>query len=81
MAKPEDVRAKKKIRSLLNRASVDITSMDLQILHRVAYLRGVIRPIKGGPPDVKEAVEMIFRHMKQTGVIADYIIACIFRTA
>ncbi len=80
MAKLEDIRAKKKIRTALNRNMVDITSMDLQILHRVAYLRGVIRPIRGGPPDVKEEVQRIFRHMKQTGVIADYIIACIFRT-
>ena len=81
MAKPEDVRAKKKVRSELTRRMIDITSMDLQILHKVAYVRGVIRPIKGGAPDVKEEVTMVFRHMKQKGVILDYFIDCIFRTS
>lgn len=64
----------------MNRRMVDTTSMDLQILHSVAYLRGVMRPIKGGPPDVKDEVMMIMRHMKQKGVISDFVVDAIFRT-
>lgn len=58
---------------------IDITGLDLQVLHGVAYIRGVVRAIKGGPLEVKEEVLMIMRHLKQKGTINDYIIDAIFR--
>ena len=79
MATVEDIRARKKIRSEFTRRMIDITNLDLQVMHRVVYLRGVVRPIKGGPQDLKSELELISRIIINSGLAKDVIVGCTIR--
>ena len=80
MATVEDVRARKKIRSEFSKRLIDITALDLQVHHQVLYIRGVIKPIKGGNPDTRAEMERIKGIILQSGLVKDVIIDCAFRT-
>lgn len=80
MAKPEDVRARKKIRSIFIKRMVDITGMNLQVMHGVAYIRGVIKPIKGGAPDLQVELDLITKLIRQDGVVKDVVVDCAIRS-
>ncbi|MCW5937907.1 MAG: hypothetical protein KIT11_11450 [Fimbriimonadaceae bacterium] len=80
MADPQDVQATKALRSELGRRFVDTTQADVRVMHGVAYIRGVVKPIKGGNPDVKAALEMVAKSMRQKGLVRDVVIDCAFRT-
>ena len=79
MATVEDIRARKKIRSEFTRRMIDITNLDLQVMHRVVYLRRVVRPIKGGPQDLKSELELISRIIINSGLAKDVIVGCTIR--
>lgn len=79
MATVEDIRARKKIRSEFSKRMIDITNMDLQVIHNVAYIRGVIRPIKGGATDLRSELEMIARIIKSAGLVKDVVLDCTVR--
>ena len=79
MATVEDVRARKKIRGEFTKRMIDITALDLQVMHGVVYLRGVIKPIKGGPTDLKSELELISRIIINAGLAKDVIIMCTVR--
>ena len=59
MADPADVAGNKALRREFSRRMIDITQADLRVTHGVAYIRGAIKPIKGGPTDMRKEVELI----------------------
>ena len=80
MATVDDIRNRKRIRSEFTKRLMDITAMDLQVLHGVVYLRGIVRPVKGGVADLKSEVALIAQIIKQAGLAKDVIIDCQFRS-
>ena len=50
-------------------------------MHGVAYIRGAVKVMKGGPQDAKAEVELIAKILRlaRTG-IKDVVIDCAFRT-
>lgn len=74
MATQEDIRNRKRIRSEFVKRSLDITGMDLQVLHGVAYIRGIIKPIKGASGNVRSEVELISRLIRQQNLVKDVVI-------
>ena len=79
MATVEDIRNRKRIRAEFTKRLIDVTAMDLQVLHGVVYIRGVIKPIKGGVGDPKAEVKTIANSIKQLGLAKDVIIDCQYR--
>lgn len=79
MANVEDVRATKYLRSELGRKLIDVAQADLRVMHGVAYLRGVVRSIPGGPEDIKSALHTCFNGLRQKGMLKDYVIDCAYR--
>ena len=80
MAKTADVRARKKIRSRFIKRKIDITGMNLQVMHGVAYIRGVIKPIKGGPTDLQKEMEIISALIQRDGIVKAVVVDCAFRS-
>jgi len=58
---------------------IDITQADLRVTHGVAYIRGAIKPIKGGPQDIRKEVELIARILRTQAGIKDVVVDCAFR--
>ena len=79
MATIEDVRTRKKVRSEFTKRMIDITGMDLQVLHGVAYIRGVVKPIKGGPQDLRSELELISKVVRNSGLVKEVVIDCAIR--
>ncbi len=79
MADPADVAANKALRREFSRRMIDITQADLRVTHGVAYIRGAIKPIKGGPTDIRKEVELIARLLRTQAGIKDVVIDCAFR--
>lgn len=80
MPGPEDVRATKALRSELGKRMIDITATDLRVTHGVAYVRGVIRPIKGGPTDLKAELHIVEKIIRQKVGIKELVIDCTIRS-
>jgi hypothetical protein len=78
MATVEDIRNRKRIRSEFTKRMLDVTAMDLQVLHGVVYIRGVIKGLKGGG-DAKSEVLSIASAIKNQGLAKDVIIDCMFK--
>jgi hypothetical protein len=74
MATQEDIRNRKRIRSEFTKRSLDITGMDLQVLHGTVYIRGIIKPVKGASGSVKSEVELIARIIRQQNLAKEVII-------
>ena len=79
MATAEDIRNRKRIRAEFTKRLIDVTSMDLQVLHGTVYIRGVIKPIKGGVGDIRAEVETSAANVRNLGLAKDVIIDCQFR--
>lgn len=79
MADPADVRTSKYLRSELGRKMIDVGQADVRVTHGVAYVRGVVRGVPGGPPDVKLAIHQCCDGLRQKGMIKDYVIDCAYR--
>jgi hypothetical protein len=80
MADPLDVRASKYLRSEFGKKLIDVTQADVRVLHGVAYIRGVVKPIVGGPSDLKSALNTACTGLRQKGTIKDYVLDCVYRT-
>ena len=80
MATIEDVRARKKIRSQFIKRRIDITGLNLQVMHGVAYFRGVLKPIKGGPTDLREEMMLISKVIQKAGLVKSVVVDCAFRS-
>lgn len=80
MASPEDVSATKLARSEFSKRQLDTTALDLRVTHGVCYIRGVVKAVKGGPPDVRAEVDLISKVLRQRPGIRDVIIDCAFRS-
>ncbi len=81
MANPDDVAATKLLRREFNKRMLDLTQTDLRVTHGVAYIRGAVKVMKGGPVDAKAEVELIAKilRLSRTG-IKDVVIDCAFRS-
>lgn len=79
MADPLDVRASKTLRSELGKKLIDVASADVRVMHGVAYIRGVVKCIPGGPPDLKVALNTTLTNLRQKGSIKDYVLDCVYR--
>lgn len=79
MADPNDVRASKYLRSELGRKMIDVSQADVRVSHGVAYIRGVVKTIPGGPVDLKAAMTTLCEGLRQKGHIKDLVIDCAFR--
>jgi hypothetical protein len=80
MADPADVALNKLIRSEFGKRMIDTTAADLRCTHGVVYIRGSLRPIKGGPTDLRAEVELIGRILRQRAGVRDVVIDCSFRS-
>lgn len=80
MADPNDVIGTKQLRREFNRRNLDITQADLRVTHGVAYIRGAIKTVKGGPTDIKKELEIISKAVRGGGVIKDVVIDCAIRS-
>lgn len=79
MKDPKDVSAVKFLRSELGKKMIDVTQADVRVMHGVAYVRGVVKPVKGGPEDLKKALDQALSNMRQKGMLKDYVIDCTYR--
>ncbi|MBS1722119.1 MAG: hypothetical protein JSS66_03820 [Armatimonadetes bacterium] len=79
MADIEDVRATKQVRSEFGRKMIDVTQADVRVMHGVAYIRGVVKPIVGGPSDLKQAMHTVAHGLVQKRIIREMIIDCSYR--
>lgn len=79
MADPNDVRATKYIRSELGKKLIDVTQADVRVMHGVAYIRGVVKPVVGGPTDLKAAMQTAAQGLMAKRIVKDVVIDCAFR--
>ena len=79
MADPQDVQLTKMLRREMNRRMMDTGQTILRVMHGVAYIQGVVKPLKGGPTDLKAEIELVGRILRQRG-IKDVVIDCTFRS-
>lgn len=79
MADPADVRASKYLRSEMGRKMIDVTQADVRVAHGVAYIRGVVRTMPGGPTELKSAMITCCDGLRQKGMIKDVVIDCAYR--
>lgn len=79
MADPSDVRASKYLRSELGRKMIDVTQADVRVTHGVAYIRGVVRTVPGGPTELKSAINTCCEGLRQKGLVKSVVIDCAFR--
>lgn len=80
MADPNDVAATKIARREFNKRQVDVGLADIRVSHGVVFVRGVVKPIRGGPTDVKSECEHIARILRQKPEIRDVILDCTYRS-
>ena len=79
MADPQDVQLTKLLRREMTRRMMDTGMTILRVTHGVAYINGVIRPLKGGPEDLRAELEIVGKILRQRG-IKDVVIDCTFRS-
>lgn len=80
MADPKDVQAAKYLRSELGKKMIDVTSADVRVMHGIAYVRGVVKGVRGGPTDLKATLNLAAAGLRQKGIIKDIVIDCSFRS-
>lgn len=79
MADPNDVAATKLLRQEFSKRGLDTTRADLRVTHGVAYIRGSIGTIKGGPQDVRAEIELITKVLRTRPQIKDVVVDCTMR--
>ncbi len=80
MADPHDVAATKIARREFNKRHLDTTMADIRASHGVVYVRGVIKPIRGGATDIKAECELIARVLRVKPEIRDVVLDCVYRS-
>lgn len=76
----EDVHAVKMVRRELNRRKIDSSLVDVRVSHGVVYLRGQVRPVRGGAPDLHAEIEVVVRALRTRPEFRDVIVDLVFRT-
>lgn len=79
MADPADIAATKMMRRELGKRMIDVNQADIRVMHGVCYIRGVVRPIKGGPSNVKAEIELLGRAMMNSRRLRDCVVDVIVR--
>ena len=79
MPDPADAAATKILRREFSRRPIDITSADLRVSHGVAYVRGVVKAMKGAEMSVKEMMDIISKSLRGRPEFRDVVIDCIVR--
>lgn len=81
MPSPGDVQATKALRRALTKKMIDVTYADIRVTHGVAYIRGVIKPMRGGPAveDVKTECQHIGQILRQKGYAKEVVVDAIIR--
>lgn len=79
MADPADIAATKMMRRELGKRMIDVNQADIRVMHGVCYIRGVVRPIKGGPANVKAEIELLGRAMMNSKRLRDCVVDVIVR--
>jgi hypothetical protein len=79
VATTEDVRNRKRIRGEFSKRMMDITGLDIQVIHGTVYLRGVIKPVRGGVGDLRAEVQLIANNIRNLGLAKDVVIDCTIR--
>ncbi len=79
MADPADAAATKLLRREFSRKPIDITNADLRVSHGVAYVRGVVKSMKGADMSVKEMMDHISKALRGRPEFKDVVIDCIIR--
>lgn len=81
MAKsPEDASAMKLVRTEFGRRLVDTSQADIRVLHGICTVRGVLKPMRGGPGDMKAEVDTIAKVLRQRNGIRDVIMEVTLRS-
>ncbi len=79
MADPSDVAATKLVRSEFGKRMIDTTNADMRVTHGVCYIRGSLKPIKGGPQDLRAEMEIIMKVLRQRPGIKDVVMDATLR--
>lgn len=79
MADPADAAATKVLRREFSRRPIDISSADLRVSHGVAYVRGVVKGMKGAEHSVSEMMDQISKALRGRPEFRDVVIDCIVR--
>lgn len=80
MADPNDVRGTKAARSEMGKRGIDMTHADIRVMHGICYIRGTVKAIRGGVSgDIKSAMEMVAKVLKQKAEIKDVVLDCVYR--
>lgn len=80
MADPKDLEATKLVRREFNRRAIDTSMADIRVSHGVVYIRGTVKPIRGGAADVRSEVELIARTLRTRGEIRDVVLDVTYRS-
>ena len=80
MADPNDVAGTKAVRQEFSKRGLDTTRADLRVTHGVAYIRGSIGVIKGGPQDARAEIELIAKVLRTKSMIKDVVVDCTMRS-
>lgn len=79
MADPHDVEATKALRREFNKRPIDISQADLRVSHGVAYVRGVIKKMKGAEQPVSEMLDQVSKALRSRPEIRDVVIDAVIR--
>ena len=79
MADPSDVAATKLLRREFARRAIDISAADLRVSHGVAYVKGVLRPMKGASESMADMLSHISKSLRGRGEFRDVVIDCVIR--
>ncbi|MBL8059983.1 MAG: hypothetical protein JNK63_04610 [Chthonomonas sp.] len=79
MADPNDVAATKLLRREFARKPIDISQADLRVSHGVAYVRGVLKPMKGSAEPMQAMLDHISKALRSRGEFRDVVIDCVIR--
>ncbi len=80
MADPNDIQAAKLARREFTKRQIDLTLADIHVSHGLVTIRGVVRALRGGPPDVRAEVELVARLLRAKPEIRDVVVDCIYRS-
>lgn len=79
MADPGDVEGTKILRREFNKRAIDITQADLRVMHGVAYVRGLVRAMKGAEQPVSEMLDQVSKAVRSRPEIREVVIDCQIR--
>lgn len=80
MARPEDVATMRLVRKELARRPIDISRMQIYVMHRIVYFRGQAKAARGHELDLKAEFEIIAKILRTKPEIRDVVLDLIYRT-